>query len=119
MASLKRWIEIKKATETKIPGRGYINSDYEFVSKISYFSGILSILVICLYIDSQEAKIIYSSPEVLWIIPLILFYWVIETLFKVERGLVDDDPVLFAIKSKTSYVSLICFGFILYFAKYL
>ena len=43
----------------------------------------------------------------LWIIPIILLYWVLETLFKVERGQIDEDPVKYALKSKTSYISLV------------
>ena len=96
-----------------ISGRGYQISDKSFVANLSYFSGLISILVICLYIESQQALALYNQSKILWFIPIILLYWVLETLFKVERGQIDEDPVKYALKSKTSYISLV--GFIIIF----
>lgn len=110
LASVKRWVELN--TEV-ISGRGYQISDKSFVANLSYFSGLISILVICLYIESQQALALYNQSKILWFIPIILLYWVLETLFKVERGQIDEDPVKYALKSKTSYISLV--GFIIIF----
>lgn len=119
LASVKRWIEIKSSNNSTVPGRGYMSSDQNFVAQLSYFSGLISVLIICLYIDSQQAQNLYSSAQILWLIPIILLFWIIETLFKVERGKVEDDPVLYALKSKTSYFALVCFGAIIYLATIL
>ena len=56
-------------------------------------------------------KIESVMPKMHWLVPIFLLYWILETLFKVERGQIDDDPVKYALKSKTSYISL--FGFII------
>ena len=113
LASVKRWVELNKLNTEVISGRGYQISDKSFVTNISYFSGLISILVICLYIESQQALTLYNQSKILWLIPIILLYWVLETLFKVERGQIDEDPVKYALKSKTSYISLV--GFIIIF----
>jgi len=113
LASVKRWVELNKLNTEVISGRGYQISDKSFVTNLSYFSGLVSILVICLYIESQQALTLYNQSKILWLIPIILLYWVLETLFKVERGQIDEDPVKYALKSKTSYISLI--GFIIIF----
>ena len=113
LASIKRWVELNKLNVEVISGRGYQISDKSFVTNLSYFSGLVSILVICLYIESQQALTLYNQSKILWLIPIILLYWVLETLFKVERGQIDEDPVKYALKSKTSYISLI--GFIIIF----
>jgi len=113
LASVKRWIELNKLNTEMISGRGYQISDKSFVANLSYFSGLISILVICLYIESQQALTLYNQSQILWLIPIILLYWVLETLFKVERGQIDEDPVKYALKSKTSYISLV--GFIIIF----
>ena len=113
LASVKRWVELNKLNVEVISGRGYQISDKSFVTNLSYFSGLVSILVICLYIESQQALTLYNQSKILWLIPIILLYWVLETLFKVERGQIDEDPVKYALKSKTSYISLI--GFIIIF----
>jgi len=114
LAAVKRWIELKKLKTDFIPGRGYQVSDLPFISQLSYFSGLISVLIICLYIESQQAQTLYDSSKILWFIPVILLYWILETLYKVEKGKVDDDPVKYALKSRTSYFTLIGFAFILF-----
>ena len=106
-------MELNKIKSEVIYGRGYQSSDIQFISNLSYFSGLISVLVICLYIESQQGLAVYNESRLLWFIPIILLYWILETLFKVERGQVDDDPVKYALKSKTSYVSLVGFFMIL------
>lgn len=113
LASVKRWVELKRKSSEVISGRGYRSSDNAFISNLSYFSGLISILVICLYIESQQALAFYNDSRILWFVPIILLYWILETLLKVERGQIDDDPVRYALKSKTSYISLA--GFIIIF----
>ena len=113
LASVKRWIELNRLNTQVISGRGYQNSDKQFISNLSYFSGLISVLVICLYIESQQALTFYNESKLLWLVPILLLYWNLEILFKVERGLVDDDPVKYALKSKTSYICII--GIILIF----
>ena len=113
MASVKRWVELNKQSSEVLSGRGYKRSDKSFISNLSYFSGLISVLVICLYIESQQALTLYNNSKMLWLIPIFLLYWTLETLFKVERGQLDDDPVKYALKSKTSYISLSGFVIIL------
>ena len=106
LASLKRHIEIKKSLAEHIPSRGYSKNDEGFIFQLSSFSGLISVLVICLYVDSQEAQAIYSSVNTLWLIPLILLYWVMQILFNANRDIVDDDPVVYVLKDRTSYCCL-------------
>ncbi len=113
LASIKRWVELNRNRSKFISGRGYKSSDKSFISNLSYFSGLISVLVICLYIESQQALTLYNESRMLWLLPVILLYWILETLFKVERGQIEDDPVKYALKSKTSYISLA--GFIIIF----
>ncbi len=116
LAAVKRWIELKRVSFNSMPGRGYKQQDLSFISKLSYFTGIISVLVICLYIESQQALILFESKKIVWLIPVILLYWILETLLKAERNEIDDDPVKYALKSKTSYYSLLGFIIILLIA---
>lgn len=113
LASVKRWVELNRQSSEVLSGRGYKSSDKSFISNLSYFSGLISVLVICLYIESQQALSLYQNSKILWLVPIILLYWILETLFKVERGQIDDDPVKYALKSRTSYISLTGFIVIL------
>ena len=116
LASLKRYIEINKSSDSSLSSRGYVSHDKDFIFQLSSFSGLISVLVICLYIDSQQALEIYSSVYVLWFIPFILMYWIIDILFNAHRGSVHDDPVVHVISDKKSYICFIIFLMILIFA---
>ncbi|MGH6995549.1 MAG: hypothetical protein ACREES_07610, partial [Stellaceae bacterium] len=48
---------------------------------------------------------LYRSPEYLWAICLVLFYWISRVLLLTHRGEMHDDPVVFA---ATDPKSLIC-----------
>jgi 4-hydroxybenzoate polyprenyltransferase len=116
LAAIKRWIEIEKSSDSLISSRGYVKEDINFITNLSYLCGLISVLIICLYIDSQQASLIYSNSRVLWFVPMIFLFWIVETLFLVSRKAVDDDPVAYALKSKTSYVCAIFLITIFYFA---
>lgn len=113
LAAVKRWVELQRLNTEIILVRGYQISDIPFIRNLSYFSGLISVLVICLYIESKQAQIFYIESKLLWLIPVIMLYWILETLFKAERANIDDDLVKYALKSKTSYISLFGFIFIL------
>lgn len=117
LSAAKRLIEIKKLPESNSKARGYLKTDERFISNIVYFSSLISILILCLYINSQQVLLTYSRSNVLWAIPFILFYWVVDTLFKLERGQVHDDPVTYALKNKNSYLSFILFCLVLFLAN--
>lgn len=117
LASVKRWIEIEKSTDELISARGYFRKDLNFITQLSFFCGLISVLILCLYIDSQQASLIYSNHRVLWFVPMIFLYWIVETLFLVSRNKVNDDPVVYALKSKTSYICAIFLISIFYFAS--
>lgn len=116
LAAVKRWIEIKNLSASVIAHRGYTKEDLHFITHLSYFCGLISVLIICLYIDSQQAAFIYTNSQILWFTPIIFLYWIVETLFLVSRGKVDDDPVVYALKSKASYICGISLIIIFYFA---
>lgn len=107
LASVKRWVELKKTNKINLSGRGYMNSDIPFLCNLSYFSGLICVLVSCLYIESQHTNALFANSRLFWLMPVLLLFWVLETLFKVERNNIDDDPVKYALKSKTSYICLI------------
>ena len=61
-------------------------------------------LVLALYIKSNEVRLVYNHPELLWGICLILIYWISRIWFLARRRELSSDPVLFAIKDRHSLV---------------
>lgn len=83
-------------------GRGYKILDLPILQMFSCASGYVSVLVFCLYIDSNAVYKLYSNPHQLWLIPFILTYWISRTLLLTHRGNMNEDPVIFAAKDKQS-----------------
>ena len=108
LAFMKRATELSHSIEREedSKGRGYLPKDLELLNIFGIASGYLSVIVFALYVDSSNVKILYRNPQMLWIICVFLFYWLSRMWLKVYRGEMLDDPVLFAIKDKTSYILL-------------
>jgi 4-hydroxybenzoate polyprenyltransferase len=117
LALVKRLSEVRRlrqANESAAPGRGYMAGDYEQLAILGVSSGYLSVLVLALYITSKEVTVLYLSPERLWLLCPVMLYWVGRVWLLAHRGLVNEDPLVFALKDKVSYVvGLIAMGVLL------
>ncbi len=102
LAFLKRSTEL--VDSGALPGRGYVAADRQSVLAMGSAAGYLSVLVLALYISAPEVRRLYPHPQALWALcPLVLF-WVTRLWFLAQRGEVDDDPLVFAFKDRTTYV---------------
>lgn len=84
-------------------GRGYLQTDLEYLSSLGACSGSLSALVLALYINSPEVRILYAAPFVLWGICPLLLYWIARFWFLTHRGAMHEDPIVFALRDRVSY----------------
>ena len=78
--------------------------DTELLKSVGPTSGYLSMLVLALYINSNEVAAQYRDPTMLWLIGPFFFYWITRIWFKAHRGRLDDDPIVFTVKDPRSYV---------------
>ena len=65
-------------------------------------SGMISVLLLALYINSPNVLNLYSHPKFLWLASGLFFFWIIRVCFKTDRGEMYYDPVVFALKDKIS-----------------
>jgi 4-hydroxybenzoate polyprenyltransferase len=107
LAFAKRYTELRllhlnnrKETE----GRGYLVDDMGIIQTLGPTSGYLSVLVLALYINSKEVILLYNHPSILWLLGPCLLYWITRVWLIASRGQMNDDPIIFAIKDKMSYV---------------
>ena len=84
--------------------RAYATGDYDQLSLCGTASGYLAVLVLALYLNSPESRSLYARPHFLWSICPLLLYWVSRLWILVSRGQMNEDPVLFALRDKPSYV---------------
>jgi 4-hydroxybenzoate polyprenyltransferase len=109
LAFVKRYAELHVQTaagKTDIAGRGYVGSDASVIQMLGTASGYSAVMVLALYINSSAVVRLYSLPQALWFcIPLVI-YWISRMWVKTHRGEMLDDPVLFAIRDRTSLLVL-------------
>ena len=115
LASVKRYAELLNLKGREW-ARGYQLDDMDTLSQIGISSGFLSVLVMALYINSELVKDLYSYPEIIWLICPMLMYWISRVWLLTRRGLMDEDPVVFAIKDKKSHATFAICMVILWFA---
>jgi len=108
LALAKRHSELTASADRqegkKLNRRGYRPSDIPFVLSYGCVSSLMSVLVIAIYLNSPDVSVHYSRPSLLWFVCPALAYWSSRLWIIAARGRLDEDPVLFAIKDKISYL---------------
>src|SRR5690606_32621049 len=84
--------------------RGYMGEDRHWLGSVGACSGYMSVLVLALYITSDEVRVLYGHPEVLWLICPLLLYWICRMWLRAYRGELHEDPVVAAARDRSSYV---------------
>ncbi|MEP1471066.1 MAG: UbiA family prenyltransferase [Halieaceae bacterium] len=105
LALIKRYAELEVQLlegREKVHGRGYLTSDAPLLQTLGVTSGFAAVLVLSLYLNSDEVVVLYEVPQVVWGAVLVLLYWISWMWMQAHRGLMHDDPLVFAIKDKTS-----------------
>jgi 4-hydroxybenzoate polyprenyltransferase len=113
LALAKRSSELKnmlKGKKSWAEGRGYHVDDINIVNTMGVSSGYVSVLIIALYINSEKVLSMYDRPEILWIVCPIILYWISRIWLITGRGEMDEDPIVFAIKDKVSWILVISCG---------
>jgi 4-hydroxybenzoate polyprenyltransferase len=110
LALAKRYAELTALdparAETGIAGRGYRADDRWTLLGLGLTSGLMTVLVLALYIQSDKVRALYEQPTLLWLLCPVLMYWISRTWLLAGRKELIDDPVLFAVRDPTSYLVL-------------
>jgi 4-hydroxybenzoate polyprenyltransferase len=107
LAFLKRYAEVKGAQdspEENIFRRGYHRGDREWLGSMGGASGYLSVLVLALYINSEQVVALYHRPVVLWLVCPLLLFWISRMWLLGHRGRLHDDPIVATARDPLSYV---------------
>ncbi|MGR3794950.1 UbiA family prenyltransferase [Vannielia sp. SX4] len=105
LAAVKRQAElIENIAQGKVgaAGRGYHVDDLSIIQNMAISSGFVSVLVLVLYVNSDDVNALYSAPYFLWGIALVLLYWVARMVMMAHRGRMHHDPIVYAVKDKVS-----------------
>ncbi|NMO20393.1 UbiA family prenyltransferase [Pyxidicoccus fallax] len=120
LALVKRLSEVRRlrlSNEKAAHGRGYLAQDYEQLASLGAAAGQVSVLVLALYITSKEVTALYTYPERLWLLCPVMLYWVGRVWVLAHRGLVNEDPLVFALRDRVSYAVGLVSALVLWAAK--
>lgn len=105
LAYVKRYAELtalRRQQQLRASGRDYETDDVALLQSMGSASGYLSVLVLALYINSPDVEVLYHRPQALWILCVLTLYWISRAWMKARRGEMDEDPVIFALRDRTS-----------------
>lgn len=118
---LKRYVDtivIRGNDATLLSGRGYSINDDQMLMSLGVGSGLISSLVLILYTGSDQVMRFYATPMVLVGLSPVMLYWISRIWLLASRGIIESDPVIFALKDKVSYAVAIIFLVIMFLANY-
>ncbi|MEO7986963.1 MAG: UbiA family prenyltransferase [Gemmatimonadales bacterium] len=119
LAFLKRYTEVRGlegSADLQILRRGYQLGDEQWLSSMGSASGYLSVLVLALYINSDQVMALYSRPLLLWLVCPLLLYWTSRMWLLAFRGRIHDDPIVATVRDPTSYLVAVLVALTLYTA---
>jgi 4-hydroxybenzoate polyprenyltransferase/phosphoserine phosphatase len=105
LAMLKRYVELEaivKQGKTEAAGRGYITQDMSILRSFGTAAAYLAVLVLALYLNSPELKMLYRHPQLMWAVFALTLYWVSRIWMLAFRGQMHDDPIVFTFKDRVS-----------------
>ena len=108
LALLKRIGDSIQHKESGNLGRAYLTEDKSVLESMAAATGFSAALVAALYIDSLQAAILYTRPQILWLLFPLFLYWYGRLLIIAHRGEIGDDPVAYTMKDRTSWRCAVC-----------
>jgi len=105
LAFVKRYAELcllHKNGLHQARGRAYLVTDLALLQSFGISAGYTASLVMALYLNSDVVRAYYIWPEFLWLAVPVVIFWISWMWTQAHRGDMHDDPVLFALKDRTS-----------------
>ncbi|HTV95563.1 MAG TPA: UbiA family prenyltransferase [Steroidobacteraceae bacterium] len=113
LALLKRYAELallRVRDGANTHARGYLLEDQGFIVSLGIACGTLAVLVLAVYMSSENIGLLYSRSELIWLTCVLLLYWISHVWLAAHRGRMTDDPLVFAVKDRTSVALILLMG---------
>jgi 4-hydroxybenzoate polyprenyltransferase len=107
LAHLKRYTELTQRLKRGIGSAArptYTVEDMALLMKVGLSSGLISVLVLALYVTSPQTVSIYKHPALLFVVCVFLFYWIERIWFWASRERITGDPIVFIVTDHISYL---------------
>lgn len=113
LAFVKRFAELQVQLlhgKHKAHGRGYLTDDAPLVQMLGVAAGFSSVLVLALYLNSEDVLRLYSNSHWVWGNVPVMLFWISWVWLRAHRGEMHDDPLIFAVKDKASLLAGVVFA---------
>ena len=107
LALVKRYTELLAVSldgKGQASGRRYWEVDLETLSQFGSSSAFMAVMVLALYIHSEDVSELYSHPEVIWLLCPLMLYIIGRIWLLARRNQVHEDPVVFVMKDRRSQI---------------
>jgi 4-hydroxybenzoate polyprenyltransferase len=105
LALIKRISELQSGVSDEglvSSGRAYQLNDLYQMSALCAASGCVSAMIVILYVNNPEVMTLYSHPRLLLAIFPLLIYWQSRMLILANRGVIQEDPIVFSLSDRAS-----------------
>jgi 4-hydroxybenzoate polyprenyltransferase len=110
LALLKRYSEIRAGGPDPLARRAYRAANAKLLESLGVSAGVLSVLVLALYVQHREVAILYSHPQRLWLLCPALAYWLGRMWLVAHRSGMREDPVSYTVTDPVAYLALAAAG---------
>lgn len=107
LALVKRCTELvtmQQQAQTATRGRDYRVTDYPAFTVMGIVSGYLAVMVLTLFIDNPSTIAHYTHPRWLWLLCPPMLYWISRLWIKTVRGEMHDDPLVYSLQDRGSWI---------------
>jgi 4-hydroxybenzoate polyprenyltransferase/phosphoserine phosphatase len=105
LAMVKRFSELQNLHTrglTPANGRGYLLTDIEQLRSFGTASAYASIVVFAMYISGKDVTVLYHHPSRMWLMTPLMILWLSRIWLLAGRGVLNEDPVVFALTDRMS-----------------
>ena len=95
-------LRLQKESKIRALGRGYRVSDLDLVRQFGMINGYIAVLVFALYAADPRIQSQYFRPSMLWLVCPVALFWISHIWLSATRGLLNEDPIVFAMKNRVS-----------------
>ncbi|MCL4775287.1 MAG: UbiA family prenyltransferase [Burkholderiaceae bacterium] len=109
LALVKRYAELfhvrtQSANNNKAHGRGYFAADLPMIASLGAASGYMAVMVLALYVNDAQTAQLYRHQQIIWFACPLMLTWISRVWMLAHRGVMDEDPVIFAVRDRPSLV---------------
>ena len=106
LALVKRYAELFQLRAAgkgdQARGRGYLAEDLQMIGSLGAASGYMAVMVLALYINDGRTTQLYNHQEIIWLACPLLLTWISRVWMLAHRGIMNEDPIIFAVRDRGS-----------------